>query len=726
MTPMIRELRRGRPGILCLLAAVAALAAILPGGAASAEGGKHALLVGCTAYPELAERFQLAGPANDVELFQGVLEETFGFDEAHINALSEREADKPTRENIARGFQVLAETAKEGDQVVILLAGHGSQQPADADPDDPEPDGYDELFLPMDVEGWDGEIGALPNAIVDDEIRDWLAAIRATGARVWFLADSCHSGTLVRGDTEERSRRILPEDLGVPAPTPADGEQTRGGGDGGAKIFDNLAQDDGLVAMYAARADQETPEFPQLEAEGKVYGLFSYTVAGLLERSRSTMSYRELIERVSQRYRADGRYGPSPLLEGGGADREVLGLAVWPNRPAIRLAVDGATMTVDWGRVHGVRPGSILSVYPTAGGMEADQSLGYLRVSRTKALSSAVEPVEHEGRKAPALEKLQTGCRCRLEYVDYGSTQMTVALQTAGEPTGDPSARTAATHAVGEGPEWLEEAFARAIKVQSATGTLFARTDEASLADWFVRDDGGRVVLVPRDGWFGTGAGGEEGAPRAFYLPNTQDPGLLGQELHRALNQIYRAHQLMGFANDDSQAAMRGSAPLFMELRVMGDDGTYHSPAGEFVGRQFREGDQVALYWRNDSRRDVDVTVLFVDAELGISPFFPYGENNRFAMNEEFLLPIDITGEPVGPEQLVVIALSVDSPLTPPQDLSYMAQPGLSSTRGSRGDASPLERWLSSAMDGSALTRGLKRPQVEGYDVQVIDWVTVR
>lgn len=710
-------------------ALVFALAAILPAGVASAEGGKHALLVGCTAYPELAERFQLAGPANDVELFRSVLEETFAFDGEHIRVLSENEAEKPTRENIARGFQVLAETAGKGDQVVILLAGHGSQQPADADADadDPEPDGYDELFLPRDVEGWDGQIGALPNAIVDDEIRDWLAAIRATGAKVWFLADSCHSGTLVRGDTEERSRRILPEDLGIPAPAPADGEQSRGGGagDGGAKIFDNLAQDDGLVAMYAARADQETPEFVQLEAENKVYGLFSYTVAGILERSQSTMSYRELIERVSQRYRADGRYGPSPVLEGGAADREVLGLAEWPQRPSIGLTVDGATVTVDWGRVHGVRPGSILSVFPAAGEMDADQSLGYLQVQSTTALSSVVEPVEWEGRKAPASRKLETGCRCRLEYVDYGSTQMMVALQTAGPPTKDPSARAAETHAEGEAPGWLEEAYARAVKVQSSAGTLFARTADPALADWFVRADGVRVVLVPRDGWFGTGAGAEE-APRAFYLPNTQDPALLGQELHRALNQIYRAHQLMGFANDDSQAAMRGSAPLFMELRVMGDDGTYHSPAGEFVGRQFREGDQVALYWRNDSRRDVDVTVLFVDAELGISPFFPYGENNRFAMTQEFLLPIDITGEPVGPEQLVVIALSVDNPLTPPQDLSYMAQPGLSSTRGSRGDASPLERWLSSAMDGSALTRGLARPQVEGYDVQVIDWVTVR
>ncbi len=700
----------------CLVLAVLATAAT-----ARAEG--HALLVGVTDYPELAEKYQLRGPANDVELFEGVLTRGFDFAPERITALTERTADKPTRENIARGFQALAEQVGAGDQVVILLAGHGSQQPADADPDDPEVDGYDELFLPRDVQGWDGQIGALPNAIVDDEIRGWLTAIRATGARVWFLADSCHSGTLVRGDTGERSRRILPEDLGVPAPSePAGG--TRGGG--GGKVFDNLAQDAGLVAMYAARADQETPEYARHEAGGKVYGLFSYTVAGLLERSKSAMSYRELVERVSQRYRADGRHGPSPVLEGGGVDREVLGLAEWPNRPPIRLDSKDGVLTVDWGTVHGVRPNSILSVYPEAGEMDADRILGYLRVESTKVLSSVVVPTEYEGTKPPSVKKLVPGCRCRLEYVDYGDLQMKVAVQTAGPETRDPSARTAETHAEGEGPGWLEQAYARAVEVQSSTGTLFARTADPAEADWFVRAEGDRAVLVPRHGWFGEDGGGGDSAPRSFYLPNTQDPGLLGQELHRALNQIHRAHQLMGFANDDSQAAMRGGGPsLFMELRVKGEDGVFHSPVGEYAGRQFKEGSQIALYWRNDSHQLVDVTVLFVDAELGISPFFPYGEPNRFAKGDEFELPIEITGEPLGPEQLVVIALNADS-LKPPQDLSYMAQPGLSSTRGTRGDASPLERWLSSAMDGSTLTRGAKRPEMEGYDVQVIDWVTVR
>ena len=54
-----------------------------------------------------------------------------------------RSERRPTRANIEREFRRLAEQAHEGDQVVILLAGHGARQPAD--PDNHEPDGIDEI-----------------------------------------------------------------------------------------------------------------------------------------------------------------------------------------------------------------------------------------------------------------------------------------------------------------------------------------------------------------------------------------------------------------------------------------------------------------------------------------------------------------------------------------------------------------------------------------------------
>ena len=45
----------------------------------------------------------------------------------------------------------------------------------------------------------DETVGHVENAIVDDEIRIWVSAIRATGALVWVIVDTCHAGTMTRG-----------------------------------------------------------------------------------------------------------------------------------------------------------------------------------------------------------------------------------------------------------------------------------------------------------------------------------------------------------------------------------------------------------------------------------------------------------------------------------------------------------------------------------------------
>ena len=80
---------------------------------------------------------------------------------------------------------------------MIFLSGHGSQQP-DQPPLD-EDDGLDETFLPADIGDWDGTKMTVANAIIDDELRTWLDAICRKGARVWLIADTCCSGTLIRG-----------------------------------------------------------------------------------------------------------------------------------------------------------------------------------------------------------------------------------------------------------------------------------------------------------------------------------------------------------------------------------------------------------------------------------------------------------------------------------------------------------------------------------------------
>ncbi|MBV8430158.1 MAG: caspase family protein, partial [Solirubrobacterales bacterium] len=225
--------------------------------------GRRALLVGVTKYDHLTRDYHLAGPANDVRLMRRLLQEQFQFPPADLVTLTEEEGTqtrRPTRANIEREFRQLAEQVQEGDQVVVLLSGHGSRQPEQIPPDTdyPEPDGIDEIFLPADVGVWKGFPERVPNAIVDNEIGAWLRAIAAKRAYVWAIFDCCHSGTMTRGT--EVVREVPPEMLVPREELDKARERTaRRQGKAGAGPSVKLAPfvppqpSDSLVAVYACR-----------------------------------------------------------------------------------------------------------------------------------------------------------------------------------------------------------------------------------------------------------------------------------------------------------------------------------------------------------------------------------------------------------------------------------------------------------------------------------------
>src|SRR5947209_4341962 len=116
-------------GLLALLAGALVQAQPKPPPAAETKTvsavrkDRHALLVGCTKYPGLGEKFWLTGPGNDVIMVRDLLLKQFAFSPDHVMTLSEKEgemkgADRyPTRANIEREFKRLAKVARAGDQV---------------------------------------------------------------------------------------------------------------------------------------------------------------------------------------------------------------------------------------------------------------------------------------------------------------------------------------------------------------------------------------------------------------------------------------------------------------------------------------------------------------------------------------------------------------------------------------------------------------------------------
>ena len=201
--------------ICCRLLMVWSLLIIAP---ISLAQERYAVLVGVGQYPSLDASLQLQGPPNDVLLAREYLL-LEGFKEEHILWLSDDAPTSPLRANILAALKNLDDKLQENDFVLLHFAGHGARQPAKPGATE-ELDGYDEIFLPADVKDWNKDIGAVENAIMDDEIGAFIRSYRRKGADVWLIFDSCHSGTMTRGvgDDSVRTRKIPDMVLGIPRP----------------------------------------------------------------------------------------------------------------------------------------------------------------------------------------------------------------------------------------------------------------------------------------------------------------------------------------------------------------------------------------------------------------------------------------------------------------------------------------------------------------------------
>lgn len=684
------------------------------------RGRTYALLVGVTDYPNLPTSMWLKGPANDVALMIDVLKRApFSVAASDITRLAgwpAEPASRPTHFNIERAFKRLEQTVTSNDRVVVFMAGHGSQQPADDDPDDDEPDGMDEIFLPADAGKWDGRVGAVQNAIVDDDIRRWLTAIRNKGAFVWLLFDSCQSGTMARGTNAERDRRVTPDELSVPA---AAFRKTRGSsGTTDTQLFGLSDKAGGIVAMYAAQPRETTPEKRLPNAGSPWHGLFTYTLARVIEDSRSPLTYRELAERVIARYRAEGRPVPNPMFEGGAVDRTLLDQRIWPDRPDILLESDGGTgeWTLRAGAIQGLTRDSILEVFPPAGTADADTAIGYVKVLSIEATSAKAEATAFNGR-APNLHALVAGGRARLVTIALGVDRIRIGLQRTRGSQGGAAAYEMVVP--GRGPAHLEDALASV----SGDGGVAQRVSNEDDAEWVLRETAGDVVLVPAYAW------GEASVtaplPVAYRVATSSDP-MLGTVLRDHLKRIVRARNLLRLAASSSDS--QGDVDVQVELTRSSDGSPIPMPPG---GRTLRAGERVAFVIRNTGRVPIDVTLLNVTDGLGIVPLAREGESvtvARLEVGQRQITPSwDVMASRVELDQVVTIAVA-SSPV--PVNFAALAQPSLEEMQNSartrsaapRVSGSALQDLLAEAMYSGSATRSLGSAQVKEYAMRLIAW----
>lgn len=592
-----------------------------------ARGEDRALLVGCTEYPNLksnanyASMIELYGPANDVVLMRDTLIRSLRVPAANITALSgwpDDAAARPTRDNILGWLDRTAKSVRKGDRVIVMMAGHGSQQP---DTSGDEPDGMDEIFLPADVKNWNGRRGTVENAITDDELGARLRAIRDAGAFVWLVMDCCHSGSISRKGEPIRARRLDPDLLGVP-PT------TRGVGKGEEASVPMGADLSGMVALYASPSYRTAPELrlPTGVDNADWHGMLSYTLATQLTQASGRMTYRELQARVVGSYRAEELISVTPVAEGD-LDRYVGGEGRL-ECPPLYLRVQGDELILNAGRLAGVRPGSVLALRRIG-----DKAIaGHARVVTAGAAQSVC--VSRDGKPLPREE-------LAAELVSTPLDEFRVGLRVEESLRADPA-------------------------VTAALAEVEQQVRVSDTGAWTLKPGGeGRYTLLRGDG---------------LHLSIEAD------QLVRRLRQIYKAEALTRFVGE----GIIGGLPEGFSLELVCSRGGKREPVAP-AGRLL-PGDQTYLRVRNQTGCHYDLTVLAVDAQLGVTELFPLLQSARIAPVDQAPLelgPFEVNDETLGIEHLLVIAVPREES-DPEASFGWLAQNRMATERSGGGRLSRL------------------------------------
>jgi len=138
---------------------------------------KRSLHIGINDYP--GTNSDLSGCVNDANDWRETLEAR-GF-----KAISIFDAEA-TKSNMHEAFSKIVGDTGRDDISVITYSGHGTWIP---DEDGDEPDGRDEALCPYDI--------TQGNILTDDELYE-IFSDRKRGARIIFISDSCHSGTVAK------------------------------------------------------------------------------------------------------------------------------------------------------------------------------------------------------------------------------------------------------------------------------------------------------------------------------------------------------------------------------------------------------------------------------------------------------------------------------------------------------------------------------------------------
>jgi hypothetical protein len=590
----------------------------------------YALLIGVSNYSH-EKITKLKGPPNDATLLWRVLEKR-GFASENMTVLADglpigpgfpASKSDPTRAAILEAFAQLAQHAGAGDLVLIYFSGHGTEQPVVNQGQDPERGNLDQVMLPIDAGTYDPATKTVRNGIVDDEIGIALDRIRERGADVWVIIDACHAGSMTRGLVDGVVvRGVEPTRLGIPAAAPILPAKMMAGEN---MHFPSKSPSGSLVEFFAVDSWREAIErpfdafAPPMLGEGseRRVGVFTYFLYKLLsDGTRSIRSYRDLANQIVRDIQQSRMPPPALPLFGGDLDRPLLSIGKAPPPAAWQAKIDGNTVEVDAGALHGITENAVLrlSASPEQNAPEW-----------ARAVVQKADPIRSVARIDPpalALPPERLWARIAIPGVSF-------VLAVAEPPEPDAATR-----------KLIDESKALAAQQQQgAIDWVFAKADAADVR---LQVHAGRVWLLPADGeWVREDF--QQANPRLKAYPLTpsypvsspDSPAKLAGSVHA----IARARNMVRLAEAADPTRTWNEHDLEVSAQRMpafGDDKDPHRACPNLAqvseqdllkaatSMDFRlpqpvfHCDLVRLTVKNNGPRDVDVNVSYIDAASGI------------------------------------------------------------------------------------------------------------
>ncbi|MDQ2065966.1 caspase family protein [Xinfangfangia sp. CPCC 101601] len=631
----------------------------------------NALLLGCTALwaaPVAAETraivigvsdylvldADLKGPSHDAQLMAETLLGR-GVAAGAIRVLASDPPDLPegvtntvpTKAAITAAMVAVAAESEPGDTVVFYFSGHGSQAP-DASGD--EGGGYDEILLPADAAGWKGAIGAVENALLDDELYAWAQELTGRGVQLVGLIDACHSATGFRAlGGEGQAKTLEPEVLGIPE---ASG--------GPSEVVPVAPLQGDYVFLYSSQSDERSFEYP-LGETGIWHGEFTLRLADVLSTAPEA-SWAQVLAATTEAM-AQGPARQMPEGEGPLLEAQVFGAGAAAGRYRLQEGRVAA------GLLQGLEPGAELTLYAEGAGGEA---LGTVTVAEAEARVSRLEG------------DLPAGAAW--------------AERTAAAPV-QPLALAAPVFANPldgfDYTPWID-----ALPGPGAKPDLVPILTEGTVA---LADASG--VLDPEGPGSSPRIQPEPGESPAEAVTRVLEAAAHGLRLRQTLSGAAAGRALTGGAVVEMAVERRAGAPA-----EGGACGTAAPGAAADPAKGVGACDELWLTLTNRSGKAQDVSVLYFASDFTVAPIWPVQNMiNRLAPGESVTVGLQIAASAsAGLEEIWVLAVP-ESDQGGRVDLTRLASPEL--TRAFASASDPMSLWLEGRMlpPDETKTRGFSR-----------------